>query len=306
MGMPLDEQLATLYGQFVEAVYEMFASDESSLTPAPQGIPPGFNLVAWINMSDFTATTAEPMFYGFIAQDQAHPQSFVLAIRGTQNWTEWWDNLRCALVPFNQVPNSGSVALGFDEIYKTLVVVDAPAKPQVTGTAAEPARSAARATSFAEQVARAVRKRARSPKPNTRDSSGESIAVTGHSLGAALATLYVLENTSKGIISTPTLCTFGSPRVGDEAFTRAFNALNVTSWRIANVPDVVPNLPPESFGYDHVDTLTLVNSTGQVKSTITCAHALATYLVMLDSTLRPDRDCEPQASDIRMRDRRIN
>lgn len=292
--MPFDSQLATLYGQFVEAVYEMFASDESSLTPAPQGIPPEYGLVAWLNMSDFTTTSAQPMFYGIIVQDQLNPQSFVLAVRGTQDWTEWRDNLQCALVPFEQVPNSGSVALGFDKIYQTLTVVDA------TSEAQRPAL--ARTTSFAEQVARTVRNRL-SPgtTPSASSGTGPQMAVTGHSLGAALATLYVLENASKGIIASPTLCTFGSPRVGDGIFAQAFDALDLTSWRIANAPDIVPELPPDSFSYVHVDTFTSVDSTGQVKSTITCAHALATYLAMLDPNLKPDSNCVPDAADLRMR-----
>jgi hypothetical protein len=44
-------------------------------------------------------------------------------------------------------------------------------------------------------------------------------------VGAALATLYVMENTRTDQVSTPVLCTFASPFVGDSTFAAAFNGL---------------------------------------------------------------------------------
>ena len=52
-----------------------------------------------------------------------------------------------------------------------------------------------------------------------------AISVTGHSLGSALACLYVLENAKTNKSPTPIVCTFASPRVGDRAFVTAFNGL---------------------------------------------------------------------------------
>jgi Lipase (class 3) len=100
-------------------------------------------------------------------------------------------------------------------------------------------------------------------------------------------------------IRTSLFCTFASPRVGDSAFVEAFDALGLTSWRIVNAPDWVPNLPPEVLGYRHVSEPYIVNSTGKVRSTLACAHALQTYLVMLNPSLKPDPndDCWPSSAD---------
>ena len=122
--------------------------------------------------------------------------------------------------------------------------------------------------------------------------AGTSVEITGHSLGAALATLYTMENARTNNITNPALCTFASPAVGDADFVSAFNALGLTSWRIVNQPDIVPKLPPASLGFAHVNTLQQYSSVGKVKSSATCWHALATYLSLIDPTLQPDKACQ--------------
>ena len=124
-----------------------------------------------------------------------------------------------------------------------------------------------------------------------RPTSTGSIEITGHSLGAALATLYTLENALTDKIPNPGLCTFASPFVGDSTFAGAFNGLGLTSWRIVNSPDIVPNLPPEILGFTHINTLQLYNSSGNVQPSLSCWHALATYLSLIDPTLQLDPDC---------------
>jgi triacylglycerol lipase len=126
------------------------------------------------------------------------------------------------------------------------------------------------------------------------------IVVTGHSLGAAPCTLYVVENASKKLIVDPTVCTFASPRVGNATFANAYNALGLTSWRIVNAPNLVPNIPPDIFGYVRVDKEYLFSSAGKVRSTLACAHSLKTYLLLLDPILKPDGSCEPNSVDTLM------
>jgi hypothetical protein len=92
------------------------------------------------------------------------------------------------------------------------------------------------------------------------------------------------------------LCTFASPRVGDTAFANAFNALGLTSWRIVNVPDLVPKLPPEFFGFSHVDALQSYDSTGGIRPSLTCCHAMSTYLSLLDPALMSDAACQLAAA----------
>eukprot|EP01088_Endostelium_zonatum_P017395 TRINITY_DN5115_c0_g1_i1.p1 TRINITY_DN5115_c0_g1~~TRINITY_DN5115_c0_g1_i1.p1 ORF type:complete len:297 (+),score=22.92 TRINITY_DN5115_c0_g1_i1:148-1038(+) len=71
--------------------------------------------------------------------------------------------------------------------------------------------------------------------------------VTGHSLGAALATIGAVDLTAR-LHYNVTLYTFGSPRVGNVAFENwAFNQLPLGYWRMTWYRDPVPHLPPESF-----------------------------------------------------------
>jgi len=66
---------------------------------------------------------------------------------------------------------------------------------------------------------------------------------TGHSLGAALATLLA------AVRKPSTLYTIGSPRVGDQEFVAALSAVNNS--RYVDCCDVVTTLPPPQFGHVH-------------------------------------------------------
>ena len=72
------------------------------------------------------------------------------------------------------------------------------------------------------------------------------VLITGHSLGAAVATLAASELTDRG----RTLVTFGSPLVGDAAFAAPF--ANMTVARFVDCCDLVARVPPEAFDPQHV------------------------------------------------------
>lgn len=74
--------------------------------------------------------------------------------------------------------------------------------------------------------------------------AGVPVWYTGHSLGAALATLAAARR------APAELYTWGSPRVGDDGLVRAL--AGVPSYRIVDCCDVVTTLPPELVGYRHV------------------------------------------------------
>ncbi|MEM1135680.1 MAG: lipase family protein [Bacteroidota bacterium] len=82
----------------------------------------------------------------------------------------------------------------------------------------------------------------------------QSLWITGHSLGAALATIAIafLQDAKQYVNG---LYTFGQPRVGDEAFAEKFNIrFKNRTFRIVNNSDIVTRVPMRSLGYSHIGT----------------------------------------------------
>ena len=91
------------------------------------------------------------------------------------------------------------------------------------------------------------------------NASGKQLLVTGHSLGAALATLY-----SHRICDSNSVCyTFGSPRTGTPKQTKK---MLFTAYRFRNNNDIVTKVPPEFLGFSHKsDKTTYFDVEGNVK-----------------------------------------
>ena len=79
--------------------------------------------------------------------------------------------------------------------------------------------------------------------------------MTGHSLGAALATL-----AADRYGDVQGLYTYGSPRVGDRMFKVDFN---VNAYRFVNNNDIVAKVPPASM-YCHVGQLKYIDRDGRL------------------------------------------
>jgi len=92
-----------------------------------------------------------------------------------------------------------------------------------------------------------------------RDTNPSRLLLTGHSLGAALATLLAarLADGDRPI----ELVTFGSPRVGDEALAASLGSLTVR--RYVNCTDAVALLPPPLI-YSHVRGLHYIDRNGVI------------------------------------------
>ncbi|MDV2503051.1 MAG: lipase family protein [bacterium] len=90
------------------------------------------------------------------------------------------------------------------------------------------------------------------------------LLVTGHSLGAVLATLAFIG------LEASRLVTFGSPRVGDSGFARWFNkTYRGFATRFVNNNDIVPRTPPYLAGYRHVGRLAYITAAGRIKGDAT-------------------------------------
>lgn len=81
----------------------------------------------------------------------------------------------------------------------------------------------------------------------------KALVITGHSLGAAMATLMAAEH------SDADLATFGSPRVGSPAFAAQFAGRNAR--RYVDCADFVTRVPPP-LGAAHIDGLIYIDRHG--------------------------------------------
>jgi len=83
----------------------------------------------------------------------------------------------------------------------------------------------------------------------------DNVTLTGHSLGAALAQLAMLDLNGQGF-RIVTSYVFGSPRVGDTTWANAFETrIGLgTVYHVTLRHDPVPRLPPRATGYVHAST----------------------------------------------------
>ena len=98
-----DPAKAVFYGQLVNAAYAMYDDHPTNLTPPPpkppKTLPGNYRFVAWVQMRDFIFESGDWTFYGLIAQNPSGANDYALAIRGTSDPTEWWDDLT-SMVPW--------------------------------------------------------------------------------------------------------------------------------------------------------------------------------------------------------------
>lgn len=151
--------------------------------------------------------------------------------RGTVTITEWIADAKIAQVRYDFIDGPGLSEEGFTGVYRTL-------HADILATVQELQASG----------------------------DYDTLYVSGHSLGAGLATLAAPVYAHESGFNDPVLYTFASPRVGNPVFAdEVLDALVKTSWRIANTNDLVPQVPPvetvvfengkpRTYFYEHVDT----------------------------------------------------
>lgn len=266
--VPMDTKSAVNYGEVIQAVYSQFANEPTELNPSEiASLPSGYTLERTIQMKDFIVDPIEEeKFYGCLVKG-GDPITQVIAIRGTLTYTEWWDNLHFLPVPFSRVEDGGNVAEGFYNIYNSLTTMN-------------PANVDEPPSGLFDKI-----------DPNV------PVIVTGHSLGAALATLLVTDMSANTALK-PQGWTFASPKVGDTNFAAAYGRLTTVSWRIYNIPDIVPRVPVDPFDeYQHVNTGYPINSKVKTRWSFGCYHSLSTYLNVLSDGAVPIRsECQPSAT----------
>ncbi|OIT05214.1 PREDICTED: phospholipase A1-IIgamma-like [Nicotiana attenuata] len=219
--------------------------------PLPDAfIVKSFSREAWSKESNFMGYIAVATDEGKVALGR---RDIVVNWRGTMQKLEWVNDLQFLAVPGPKVFGDGGllsllqplVHHGFYNIYTT-----------------EDPRSQFNQTSARDQVIEEVKRLVEEYK-----NEDVSITVTGHSLGASLATLNAVDiafnginKTSEGKEFSVTAFVFASPKVGDLNFHKAFSKLkNLHILRIHNVLDIVPKYPP--IGYIDVGEELMIDTT---------------------------------------------
>ncbi|KAF7721090.1 hypothetical protein EC973_005420 [Apophysomyces ossiformis] len=80
------------------------------------------------------------------------------------------------------------------------------------------------------------------------------VVVTGHSLGGAFAVLGAMDlyqRDARFTKSNMKIYTYGGPRVGNPDFAYYVTGTGIDLFRTVNNRDIVPHLPPQSFGFLH-------------------------------------------------------
>jgi hypothetical protein len=239
---PTNQQVIA-YLNFVNSAYLMYGKDGKDLTPPPQGFPPGWNVLCYLNSID--PDSGKRKFFGFIAGNPSVPGPGVLAIRGTYNFSEWMTDFNGFPTPFPPLPGS-NVATGFYEFYQGLQWI-LPDNAEV-----DPA--------------------------TIMQANNEGIVLAGHSLGGAIATLMMASYMSAIPALKLSLVTAASPAVGDYQFFTQFNALVPNSYRYINDFDTVASFLDAV--YYQVNTGIQLYSF-DIWFTPECEHSLQTYTYLL-------------------------
>jgi len=162
----------------------------------------------------------------FVGYDKQASQ-IVVSFRGSSNIVDWLDDLTYNQVPYPGVEN-GMIHQGFYDAWEEVY----------------------------DEVMSAT-------KTLMNDHKGTTILVTGHSLGAAMAQIAAMDvkkyASSISDNAQIQVYTYGSPRWGNLALVQYYATTVNLNWRLVNVHDVVPTVPPtEIDGYSYHHTWTEV------------------------------------------------
>jgi triacylglycerol lipase len=189
-------------------------SQDTLLQPDPlrENLDQVENIVKQVGGQAITVKWLNPVYWGFVLQS---PENSIIAFRGTQQTSEWIQNVLAQQVQHNDLSQfefEGKVHRGFATLYGPI----------------------------ADQVIEAAQQL----------DSSRPIYITGHSLGASLANLAAMDVAIRlpELRNQLRLYTYAGPRVGDVAFAEAHSRLVPNNYRVVNMADSVPTAPPTSIG----------------------------------------------------------
>ena len=202
--LQIEEEIIENYWQLRESVVA-----ENDMTSMQKTLHDAESRVRAIARRIIQRRHRTPVFIGFIiASDKAN----IIAFRGTQTQIEWWRNLQASqkrYVDPQTKQQYGKVHQGYLKIVR-------------------------------EKINATLIEAVKQLDPNI------PCYITGHSLGGAIATLSAIEIALRvsEIREQIQLYTYAAPRIGDRDFAQAHSQLVPNSYRIVNLSDSVPLVPP--------------------------------------------------------------
>ncbi|KAL5799001.1 hypothetical protein ACOSQ2_003821 [Xanthoceras sorbifolium] len=255
---PLDDNLRNeilRYGEFVEAAYKSYDFEPSSPTYATcrfpkstlldrSGLPEtgyrvtknlratsGIQLPRWIDRAPrWMATQSSWIGYVAVCQDKEEisrlgRRDVIIAYRGTATCLEWLENLRATLT---HLPTDGSEPR-----------TDASGPMVESGFLSLYTSKSAMSPSLQEMIHEEIKRLL-----ETYGDEPFSLTITGHSLGAALATLTAYDiKTNFKQAPMVTVISFGGPRVGNRNFRQHLENQGTKVLRIVNSDDLITKVP---------------------------------------------------------------
>lgn len=122
--------------------------------------------------------------------------------------------------------------------------------------------------------------------------AGRPLWITGHSLGASLATLATAKLRLEKDEPVNGLYTFGQPRTGDRSFANRFDAdFSAQAFRYVNNNDIVTRVPFRSMRYSHVGSFRYFDQKGRLRNDISWWDKIADRMRgRIDDLLEPGTD----------------
>ena len=198
------------------------------------------------------------VFFGFIARKRGE-DVYAAAIRGTSGFVEWMIDADFVNIDYDPSLPGTSVEQGFFGVYNSFEVYNL--------------KGALLGANFVDGALAVI-------------GAGE-IVVSGHSLGAALAT-YASLGLARVTPDQVDAVLFASPRTGNAAFAHYYD-VTLKDYTLFNYSlDIVPRVPFTAPGLANYTTLPKAivigphESEADIKVDIACSHYLVDYLAMLD------------------------
>ncbi|KAL4892082.1 Alpha/Beta hydrolase protein [Aspergillus ambiguus] len=206
----------------------------------PAGNCPQVQAANTTTLTEFLADGQYGELAGFLAADSTH-KLIVLSFRGSRSPANWIANLDFAFDDAKDLCADCKVHGGFWKAWNTV------------------------ADTLRTQI-----QKARAAYPDYK------LVFTGHSLGAAIATVGTTDLRTREKYSID-MYSYGSPRVGNAELAEYITSLG-SNYRVTHTDDIVPRLPPRAVGYRHPSPeywITSGNDVAVTASDITVVEGVA-------------------------------